>query len=231
MPSKLLSSGPSTARCHIVLAHGAGAPMTSPFMEKMTGLLAERGLRVSRFEFAYMAARRTGTRKPPPKAELLIPEYDAIARRLTASLKNGQRLVVGGKSMGGRVASLVAGTLHSEGLIAGLTCLGYPFHPPGNPDKLRTSHLETLGCPALIVQGERDPFGTRSEVDGYALSRSIRLEWLTDGDHDLKPRRPRTHDANLAAAADSIAAFCEKLAKNVRPSGGAPSPPAQARRT
>jgi predicted alpha/beta-hydrolase family hydrolase len=231
MPSEIQTKGPSSARCHIVLAHGAGAPMTSPFMEKMTGLLAERGLRVSRFEFDYMAARRTGTRKPPPKAELLIPEYDAIARRLAASLKNGQRLVIGGKSMGGRVASLIAGTLHSEDLIAGLVCLGYPFHPPGKSDKLRTSHLEMLSCPALIVQGERDPFGTLSDVDGYALSRSIRLEWLPDGDHDLKPRRPLTHETNLAAAADGIAAFCDKLAKNVKPSGGAPSPPARARRT
>ena len=231
MPSELQTKGPATARCHIVLAHGAGAPMTSPFMERMSDLLAARGLRVSRFEFAYMAARRDGARKPPPKAELLIPEYNAIARRLAASLKNGQRLVIGGKSMGGRVASLVAGTLHSEGLISGLVCLGYPFHTPGKPDKLRTGHLETLSCPALIVQGERDPFGTRSEVGGYALSRSIRLEWLPDGDHDLKPRRPRTHDANLAAAADAIAAFCDKLAKKVRPSGDAPSPPSRARRT
>jgi predicted alpha/beta-hydrolase family hydrolase len=133
--------------------------------------------------------------------------------------------------MGGRVASLIANALNKEGLIAGLVCLGYPFHPPGQPDKLRTSHLEALECPALIVQGERDPFGTRGEVSRYALSRSIRLAWLADGDHDLKPHRPLTHEANLAAAADAIAAFCDKLAKNVKPSDGVPSPPARARRT
>ncbi len=231
MTPKILYSGPANAVCHIVLAHGAGAPMTSPFMEEISGLLAERGLRVSRFEFAYMAARREGARKPPPKAELLIPEYVGIVRHLAASLKNGQRLVIGGKSMGGRVASLVAGALHGEGPIAGLVCLGYPFHPPGKPDKLRTSHLETLACPALIVQGERDPFGTRGEVASYTLSPSIRVEWLPDGDHDLKPRRPHTHAANLAAAADAITAFCNKLENAVTPSGGEPSPPARARRT
>jgi len=228
--SELLSAGPATARCHIVLAHGAGAPMTSPFMEKISDLLAERGLMVSRFEFAYMAARREGARKPPPKAELLIPEYEAIVRHLAASHKKGQCLIIGGKSMGGRVASLVSDALLGEGLVAGLTCIGYPFHPPGKPGQLRTSHLEALKCPALIVQGERDPFGTRSEVAGYSLSPSIRLHWAPDGDHDLKPRRPLTHEANLAAAADAIAAFCDKLAKNVNPSGGAPSPPARAQR-
>jgi predicted alpha/beta-hydrolase family hydrolase len=177
-----------------------------------------------------MAARRDGLRKPPPRAELLIPEYEAIVRRLAASKGKGQRLVIGGKSMGGRVASLVADALHDQGLIAGLVCLGYPFHPPAKPEKLRTSHLETLACPTLIVQGERDPFGTRSEVPGYTLSRSIGLAWLPDGDHDLKPRRPHTHDANLAAAAGAIAAFCDRLAKDVTRSGGAPSPPARARR-
>jgi predicted alpha/beta-hydrolase family hydrolase len=231
MKTKLLSTGPDTARCRIVLAHGAGAPMTSPFMETMSGLLADRGLRVSRFEFSYMdARRREGARKPPPKAELLTAEYEAIVAQLAPALAKGQRLVIGGKSMGGRVASLVADTMHSQGLIAGLVCLGYPFHPPGNPGKLRTSHLEALDCPALIVQGERDPFGTQSEVDGYALSRSIRLEWLSDGDHDLKPRRPGTHEANLAAAADAVAAFCSKLTESVTPFDGAPSPPARARR-
>jgi predicted alpha/beta-hydrolase family hydrolase len=230
--SDFLTAGPAAARCRIVLAHGAGAPMTSPFMEKMSSLLAERGLEVARFEFAYMAARRTaGARKPPPKAELLTGEYEAVVARLAASLTDGQRLVIGGKSMGGRIASMIAHALHGRGVAAGLVCLGYPFHPPGKPDKLRASHLETLSCPALIVQGERDPFGTRSEVAGYSLSPSIRLHWAPDGDHDLKPRRPLTHDANLAAAADAIAAFCEKLAKNVRPSDGGPSPPARARRT
>ena len=92
---------------------------------------------------------------------------------------------------------------------AGLICVGYPFHPPGKPDKLRTEHLETLMTPALILQGERDPFGRREEVGGYALSKSIEVEFLPDGDHDLKPRKAsgRTRAANWAEAVDRMAEF------------------------
>ncbi len=91
--------------------------------------------------------------------------------------------------MGGRVASLVADELHAEKRIAGLVCLGYPFHPPKKPEQLRTAHLEHLACPALIVQGERDPFGGRGEVEAYRLSPAIAFHWVGDGDHDLGPPR------------------------------------------
>ncbi len=121
-----------------------------------------------------------------------------------------QRLVIGGKSMGGRVASMIADKLYAERHIAGLVVLGYPFHPPGRAEKLRTAHLADLRCPALIVQGERDPFGTRDEVSGYELSGTIRVKWSVDGDHDLKPPRasPASHGENLAAAAHAISEFC-----------------------
>ena len=132
-----------------------------------------------------MAARRDGQRKPPPRAETVIPEYRAAVDALGA---NGP-LIIGGKSMGGRVASMVADELHAAGRIAGLLCLGYPFHPPGKPAQLRTAHLAGLKTPALICQGTRDEFGTRDEVAGYALSDRIELLWLEDGDHDLKPRK------------------------------------------
>lgn len=231
MTTKLLTTGPASAPCRVVLAHGAGAPMTSPFMENFSALLAGRGLAVTRFEFAYMAARRQGARKPPPKAELLIAEYEAVVAQLAPSLAKDEHLVIGGKSMGGRVASMLADSLHDQGSVAGLVCLGYPFHPPGQPGKLRTSHLEALECPALIVQGERDPFGTRGEVEGFKLSRSIRLHWAPDGDHDLKPRRPHTHEGNLIAAADAVAAFCRDLTGKIRRSDAAPSRPARGRRT
>ncbi len=141
--------------------------MRTPFMEAVARLLAERNIATVRFEFAYMAARRQGgSRKPPPKAERLMDEY----RAAVAGLPAGAPLLIGGKSMGGRVASLVADELHAQGRIAGLVCLGYPFHPPKKPDQLRTAHLVGLRCPALIVQGDRDPFGSRSEVEGLALS-------------------------------------------------------------
>jgi uncharacterized protein len=132
-----------------------------------------------------MAARRAGTRKPPPRADLLVPEYrDAVAR-----LGAGVPLIIGGKSMGGRVASMVADEMHGAGKAAGLLCLGYPFHPPGKPDKPRTGHLVDLRTPTLICQGTRDPFGTREDVSSYELSDRIEIAWLEDGDHDLKPRK------------------------------------------
>ena len=179
-----LLDGPEEPPVTLLLAHGAGAPMDSSAMTAAAQALAREGVRVARFEFAYMAARRTGARRPPPRAESVMPEYRAAVAELVGST-GAPRLVIGGKSMGGRVASMVADELG----VAGLVCLGYPFHPPGRPDQLRTRHLETLRTPALIVQGTRDPFGTREEVEGYALSSAISLLWLEDGDHDLRPRK------------------------------------------
>lgn len=201
-----LHAGPANAAATVLLAHGAGAPMDSAWMNTMTERLAERGLRVARFEFSYMASRRTAAgRKPPPRAETLVGEYRDAVDALAA---NG-RLYIGGKSMGGRVASMAVSSLHAAGKVAGLICLGYPFHPPGQPTKLRTAHLAALTVPALICQGERDPFGTRAEVSAYPLSGRVELCWLRDGDHDLRPRKAMglTLAANLDCAADRIAAF------------------------
>lgn len=181
-----LFEGPEDARTTILLAHGAGASMDSAAMTAMSTALAAVRFRVVRFEFGYMAARRTSeTRKPPPKAELLMDEYRAAVEQLGATGK----LIVGGKSMGGRVASMIADELHAAGKVSGLLCLGYPFHPPGKPESLRTKHLEALTTPTLICQGTRDIFGSREEVTGYALSKAIEVLWLEDGDHDLKPRK------------------------------------------
>ncbi|MDR6634715.1 putative alpha/beta-hydrolase family hydrolase [Phyllobacterium sp. 1468] len=186
MHDKFLFDGPEDAPVTILLAHGAGAPMDSASMTAVARALAAAGFRVARFEFGYMASRRTsGVRKPPPRAEKLNPEYVAAVSELGAT----GPLIIGGKSMGGRVASMIADDLHSAGKVAGLLCLGYPFHPPGKPDHLRTKHLAGLTTPALICQGTRDEFGTREEVSGYALAHKIELLWLEDGDHDLKPRK------------------------------------------
>lgn len=211
----VLTDGPLDARWHLLLAHGAGAGMATPFMTTVSRLIAADGIAVHRFELAYMAARReTGKRRPPPKAETLTAEYLAAVTTLRALLPSGARLLIGGKSMGGRIASLLADTLHAEGAIAGLVVLGYPFHPPAKPEALRTAHLATLACPALIVQGERDPFGSRAEVEGYALSPSITLQWAGDGDHDLGPRGGSgfTRKGNLVAAAAAVHAFAAGLA-------------------
>lgn len=219
MPVSFLTTGPARPVARFVCAHGAGAAMDSPFLNIMAGLLADRGLATCRFEFAYMAARRQGgSRKPPPRAERLMDEY----RTAVGTLRDGPPLLIGGKSMGGRVASLIADELFATKRIVGLVCLGYPFHPPKKPEQLRTAHLERLACPALIVQGERDPFGGRGEVEAYALSAAIRFHWASDGDHDLGPRGGSgfTRKGNLAAAADAVAAFAREAGAD--PSGLTP---------
>ena len=207
-----LFDGPEQAEVTILLAHGAGAPMDSASMTAAAQALAAAGFRVARFEFDDMAARRTGTaRPPPPKAEKLNPQYLAAVEALGAK----GPLVIGGKSMGGRVASMVADELYAEGRVAGLLCLGYPFHPPEKPTQLRTAHLLTLKVPALICQGTRDPFGTKDEVPGYGLPEGIRLLWLEDGDHDLKPRKSVSGFSaadHLATMARTVKGFAETLA-------------------
>ncbi|HWK64516.1 MAG TPA: alpha/beta family hydrolase [Rhizobiaceae bacterium] len=203
MIPRFLFDGPDTAGVTILLAHGAGAPMDSGSMTATAQALAARGFRVARFEFSYMASRRQGARKPPPRAETLNPEY----REAVAELGAAGPLIIGGKSMGGRIASMVADDLHQQGAIAGLLCLGYPFHPPGKPDQLRTKHLAGLKTPTLICQGTRDEFGTRDEVAGYTLSPAIEILWLEDGDHDLKPRK----SVSGFSAADHLATLARAV--------------------
>ena len=202
----MLFDGPEDARHTVVLAHGAGAPMDSAYMETVAAGLAARGIRVVRFEFAYMAARRTdGKRRGPDREPVLRAAWQAVVEELGG----GEQLVIGGKSMGGRMASLVADEVRARGLL----CLGYPFHPSGRPERLRTAHLEKLDTPALIVQGTRDPFGKPEEVEGYALCGRVSVAWIEDGDHDLKPRKKsgRTHEQNLTEAIDLAARFVERL--------------------
>jgi predicted alpha/beta-hydrolase family hydrolase len=205
--------GPEKARATLLLAHGAGAPMDSAAMNAITKALASADLRIARFEFAYMASRRTAAgRKPPPRAEKVMGEYVAAVDALKAK----GPLVIGGKSMGGRVASMVCDDLFASKQIAGLLCLGYPFHPVGKPEQLRTAHLAGMKAPALIVQGTRDPFGTSEEVKTYELSKQIEILWLEDGDHDLKPRKAVSGFSaadHLATMAKAVGAWVERVVK------------------
>lgn len=198
------ASAPASAT--LILAHGAGAPMDSGWMNDMAARLAASGINVLRFEFPYMAQRRVdGGKRPPNPAPKLLEcwrEVYAVVRRHVAG-----RLAIGGKSMGGRMASLLADELGADALV----CLGYPFYAVGKPEKPRVEHLAALKTRTLIVQGERDALGNREAVEAYTLASGIEMFWLVAGDHDLKPLKASgfTHEQHLAAAAQKVAEFLQ----------------------
>ena len=168
--------------------------------------LSARGHRVVRFEFPYMAWRRaTGRKRPPDRAPLLVDTWKAVIAHLGTA-----DLVIGGKSLGGRVAAMVA---DREG-VRGLVCLGYPFHAPGRAaDPKRLDHMRTMRTPTLILQGARDTLGSAADVAGYALSPALRIHWLADGDHGFAPRRGagRSQRQNWDEAIEAAAAFVAAL--------------------
>ena len=201
-----LVDGPDTAPATVLLAHGAGAPMDSPFMAAMASGLAAQGWRVVRFEFAYMARQRLSGRKAAPDR---LPKLQEVFRQQVALEAAQGPVIIGGKSMGGRVASLLLDELQ----VLGGICLGYPFHPLGKPEQLRTEHLRELTTPTLILQGERDGFGHRSEVESYELSAAVSLQWLADGDHSFKPRKSSgvSEAQNWQQAVEAADRFCRGL--------------------
>ena len=208
--TKWFIDGDSQAEWTLILAHGAGQGAHSDFMQYFGRVLAEAGLRVIRFEFPFMQQiERSGRRRPPDRGPVLRSAWIRTVDEVLASGCDLSRLLIGGKSMGGRMASLVA----AESGVSGLVCLGYPFHPPGKPVGLRTEHLLSLQTPTLICQGTRDPFGRLDEVTEYPLSSAIRIVWIEDGEHSFKPRKQsgRTLEQNLQQAADAVVAFTKGL--------------------
>ena len=205
-----LIDGPADAPLRLLLAHGAGAPMDSPFMAAMATGLAARGWQVLRFEFPYMAKRRLSGRGSAPDR---LPKLQEAFREQLALAGAGAPLLIGGKSMGGRIASLLVDELAAAAGVRGCICLGYPFHPPGKPQQLRTEHLAGLATPTLILQGERDSFGKRTEVETYALATAIQLEWINAGDHSFKPTvsSGRNEAENWALAVERVDAFMAAL--------------------
>jgi uncharacterized protein len=164
----------------MVVGHGAGVGQTSPFMVQTAKGLADRGVSAATFDFPYMAARRGAPDKP---AVLEASWRDAIVR--ARQVFAGLPLFIGGKSMGGRIASQVAAQA-SDGL-AGLVFLGYPLHPPGKPQQRRDAHLPDISAPTLFVQGSRDTFGTADEIrELLPRLRKATLHVVDGGDHSFK---------------------------------------------
>lgn len=194
----------------IVLAHGAGAPMDSGFMNQLCQALANDGLSSVRFEFPYMQERRLcGKKRPPDRQDVLLQCFRDIHARVKSNFTGDRPLLLGGKSMGGRMASLVAEELRPDGFC----CFGYPFLPPGKPDRPRTEHFFRLTVPGLILQGTRDAFGQPAQIDSAGWPEGVRLVWLEEGDHDYRPRKTSglTQEGIIARAANHVAAFVEAL--------------------
>ncbi len=193
------------------MAHGAGADASSEFMQHMAALIAAHGVHVVRFNFPYMIKRQEdGKRRPPDRLPKLLEAYAEVIADLN------RPCVIGGKSMGGRVASVLSQSGDKPQLIKGCACLGYPFHPPGKPESLRTEHLLSLTAPLFIAQGTRDAMGSQDEVATMGLDGALELLWLADGNHDLKPRKASgfSHEDHLHSAAAAVAAF---VRRNVTP--------------
>ncbi|GAB2206863.1 alpha/beta fold hydrolase [Roseibium sp. ROS1] len=197
----------------LLLAHGAGAAMDSTFMNKLAAALASQGIAAARFEFAYMAGRRTGgPKKPPPRADKLIAEFQTALQSVLS--QSDSPLLIGGKSMGGRVAAMLAGGGSLPGRAKGVACFGYPFHPTGKADaEWRLQPLQDAKRPVLVLQGDRDPFGSKAELDEVTLPAHVSLTYLEDGNHDFGPRgkSPATLDGNIKLAAEAVRAFVDRL--------------------
>jgi predicted alpha/beta-hydrolase family hydrolase len=199
----------------LVLAHGAGAGERHPFMVAMARGLAERRVDVVTFEFPYMREKR----KVPDKAPVLEAAFrEAVREALQGSharLRQGHgeavhhKLFIGGKSMGGRMATHLA----AQGLdgLSGVVVFGYPLHPPGKPNQLRVEHLPNIRVPMLVVQGARDAFGTESEIRPVfeSLPAAVALHVVADGDHSLAvPKSGRTPQKDVyATVLDRVAAW------------------------
>lgn len=185
-----------------VFAHGAGAGMEHSFMESVANGLVDKGVRVIRFNFPYMVKRaEDGKKRPPDRAPKLLEAFQAV---IDAHSAPGP-IVIGGKSMGGRMASLLA----EADNVAGVACLGFPFHPPGKPENYKGEHLASIGKPCLILQGERDTFGKKEEFEQFELSAAIKVKFIPDGDHSFKPRKRSgfTETGNINLAVEQLAEF------------------------
>lgn len=207
-------SYPKGAKTVLILAHGAGAPADSPFMEQLAEELELQGVTSVRFEFHYMQKRREdGKKRPPDRAPVLLEAFMQQIEQVRAEVGPECRLVIGGKSMGGRMASMVASG--DDNQVDAVVCFGYPFHPPGKLDRWRIDHLPDVTCPLLVVQGTRDPFGKLEEIDAKGNIEGItRLCWLDGGNHDFATlvRHPLDQPDLIREAANITRQFLDDYA-------------------
>ncbi|MGB1477928.1 alpha/beta hydrolase [Marinobacter adhaerens] len=201
----------SHSKVVLILAHGAGAPADSTFMEELSAALEREGIGTIRFEFPYMQKRRQdGKKRPPDREPVLLEYFSGVIDRVRAELGSGSLILVGGKSMGGRMASILASRRDD---IDGVICFGYPFHPPGKLDRWRTAHFRDLNCPILVLQGTRDPFGKPDELaDHQQELEAIDLRWLEGGNHDFQTLKsqPQTQSELIAQAARETRIFVDE---------------------
>ena len=193
----------------VLLAHGAGADMNAAALTTVADALADAKIPSLRFNFPYMAAGRRSPDRPPV---LEAAVRDAAALLAKQSKVAPERLVLGGRSMGGRICSMVV----ADGLpSAGLVLLGYPLHPPGNPEKLRIEHLPKITVPCLFVSGTRDAFGTPDELQRHAkkIKGKVTWHWIDTGDHGFKPLKASglTPAIALEGAAEAVVTFVTAL--------------------
>ena len=207
MPS-IIKQEAMQAKAYVVLAHGAGADKSSDFLEQIAAMLNDKQISVLRFNFHYMDKRLADGKRYPPDR---MPKLMACFTKVLAELETSLPVFLLGKSMGGRVAAMLAaqGDIQANGVI----CLGYPFHPQKQPQKLRLEPLQQTKLPMLILQGERDALGNQEEIADYSLSERVRIEFFPDGDHDLKPRKKSgySHQQHLINAVELIGTFIDEL--------------------
>ena len=215
MTELLINRAEQNSIACLLLAHGAGAPMDSDYMNGLTACLNKQGIAVARFEFPYMQRRRTEGKKFPPNGiKQLESSFREAFRQLAERADKNLPLLIGGKSMGGRVASMVADEWFADDLpVAGVCCFGYPFHAPGKPENLRIEHLLTQKTPTLILQGTRDPFGKPETIKPLSLSKNVEIIWLESGEHDMKPlaKSGLTQQGLWQQAAAVVNSFVKKL--------------------
>ncbi|MGH1408507.1 MAG: alpha/beta fold hydrolase [Aeromonas sp.] len=202
---EVIREGAVDAPVRILLAHGAGAGMDHVFLAELSRLLAGPDIEVVRFNFPYMSKRALdGKRRPPDRQPVLLAHWREMVREFAH-----HRLFLAGKSMGGRMAAEISDEIYCEMNAAGLLILGYPFHPPARPDRWRGEVLKQIKTPTLLLQGERDTFGSRVELADFPFSSAVSVHWLTDGDHGFKPRKSSglCEQDNLQQAASRIRQF------------------------